>query len=410
MSNIKIKSALKISGIYFLFSSLWIYLSDFVLQIFINNVDDYTYLSSIKGTVFVLVSSLIIYSVVKRETRNILKASIMISDLELYDPLTRLYNRKSFENEIKKIASNNYQATVIMTDINGLRIINTLFSFENGNEFLINYSKTLKNLFPKNTFIARLGGDEFVVILRNCDFESATKMVETLRREVNDNNPICTTSIGYSSTCLDKHDIYDSLKLSEERLQKDKLLSLNSTSSQIITTLKATLFEKSDETESHASRMEIHVVRIADKLKLGMVAKNDLKLLAILHDIGKIGIDDSILKKTTSLTEDEWIEMRQHSSIGYNIASTIKQLEPIAYYILTHHERFDGSGYPHGLKGDQIPLLSRIIAVVDAYDAMTNDRVYRKALSKEDAIKEIILNKGSQFDPSIVEVFIDIIK
>ena len=410
MANIKIKSALKVAGIYFLFSSIWIYSSDFILHLIIRDIDDFANASIIKGMLFVFISSIIIYSLVKRETKNFLKASIMISDLEFYDPLTGLYNRKSFENEIKNIALNNYQVTVIMTDINGLRMINTLFSYESGNEFLIKYAKKLQKLFANNSFIARLGGDEFVVILRNCDFESATRLVEMLRKDVNDNNSICTTSIGYSSTCVDKHDIYDSLKLSEERLQKDKLLSLNSTSSQIITTLKTTLFEKSDETESHAFRMEAYVVKVADKLKLDLAQKTDLKLLAILHDIGKIGIDDSILKKPSSLTVDEWIEMRQHSSIGYNMASTIKQLEPIAYYILTHHERFDGSGYPHGLKGDQIPLLSRIIAIVDAYDAMTNDRVYRKALSKEEAIKEIILNKGSQFDPSIVEVFLEIIK
>ena len=132
----------------------------------------------------------------------------------------------------------------------------------------------------------------------------------------------------------------------------------------------------------------------------------ELQLLGMLHDIGKIGIDDKILNKPGKLTEEEWIVMKKHPEIGYRIARASHKLSRIADYILSHHERWDGMGYPRGLKGEDIPLLSRILSVADAYDAMTEDRIYRKALSKEEAIEEIRRNSGSQFDPLIANIFI----
>lgn len=137
---------------------------------------------------------------------------------------------------------------------------------------------------------------------------------------------------------------------------------------------------------------------------------DQLELFAMLHDIGKIGVDDRILNKPAQLDSEEWISMRRHPEIGCRIATASPKLKHIALLILTHHERYDGSGYPVGLKGEEIPLLSRILAVADAYDAMTEERIYRKALSKEQAIEELMRNAGTQFDPYITELFIDCIK
>ena len=133
----------------------------------------------------------------------------------------------------------------------------------------------------------------------------------------------------------------------------------------------------------------------------------ELELLSMLHDIGKIGVDDSILTKFDTLTDAEWREMKKHPEIGYRIAMAAPELKHIAEYILCHHERWDGKGYPQGLTGEEIPVLSRIIAVVDSYDAMTHDRAYRKAISAEDAKTEILNNAGTQFDPKIAKVFVD---
>ena len=144
-------------------------------------------------------------------------------------------------------------------------------------------------------------------------------------------------------------------------------------------------------------------------MHLNQVELSELELLATLHDIGKIGINDDILNKPGKLDPEEWAQMRRHTEIGYRIAMASPELVPIADFILTHHERWDGNGYPQGLAGEAIPLISRILSVADAYDAMTQDRPYRSAMPKESAVDELIAQSGTQFDPGVVRIFLDII-
>ena len=138
----------------------------------------------------------------------------------------------------------------------------------------------------------------------------------------------------------------------------------------------------------------------------GVKELDELALLAVLHDVGKVGIKESILQKPEPLAPEELEEMKKHPEIGYHIAYNTPELMPIAEYILAHHERWDGNGYPRGLKGEEIPLLCRILAVADAYDAMTSDRLYRKAMNSQEAMAEIERNAGKQFDPKVVKVFL----
>jgi HD-GYP domain-containing protein (c-di-GMP phosphodiesterase class II) len=167
------------------------------------------------------------------------------------------------------------------------------------------------------------------------------------------------------------------------------------------------MFEKSHETQAHAERLAQLSGKLGKAMGLDDKQLTELELLSTLHDIGKISIDGSILTKTDKLTESEWFEIKKHPEVGYRIAQASPELKNISEYILGHHERWDGKGYPQGLAGENIPLLSRIISVVDSYDAMTQDRVYRKAMSIEEAIEEIRNNAGTQFDPEITRVFID---
>jgi HD-GYP domain-containing protein (c-di-GMP phosphodiesterase class II) len=133
----------------------------------------------------------------------------------------------------------------------------------------------------------------------------------------------------------------------------------------------------------------------------------ELKVSGLLHDIGKIAIDERILNKSGHLTEHEWNEIKRHSDIGFRILSSSPEMAEIAQYVLSHHERFDGTGFPRGLKQEEIPLLSRIIAVADSYDAMMNNRFSKEDSVKELAAEELIKNRGTQFDPKIVDIFLE---
>lgn len=161
------------------------------------------------------------------------------------------------------------------------------------------------------------------------------------------------------------------------------------------------------------SKEVTHSNRVGELCKLLGIAMNltmtdvyKLEIGGLFHDIGKIAIQEQILNKPGPLTKEEWEEVMLHPEIGYKILSNSVYMTEIAKYILFHHERYDGFGYPMGLRGDEIPLLSRIISVVDSYDAMTNHRVYKETLSKDMAVEELFRNKGKQFDPDVVDIFI----
>jgi HD-GYP domain-containing protein (c-di-GMP phosphodiesterase class II) len=166
------------------------------------------------------------------------------------------------------------------------------------------------------------------------------------------------------------------------------------------------MYAKSQETEEHAERIKNLAQMVGKEIGLPQEKLDELALLATLHDIGKVGIDEKILNKPGKLSKEEWKEMKKHPEIGYRIAMASPELMTVAEYILAHHERWDGKGYPRGLKGEEIPLLARIIAITDAYDAMMSDRPYRKAISKEEALAEIKANAGTQFDPKFAEFFV----
>lgn len=162
------------------------------------------------------------------------------------------------------------------------------------------------------------------------------------------------------------------------------------------------------ETQRHSKRVSEYTLLMATKLNIPEADLRDIERGALLHDIGKIGISDNILLKPAKLTEEEWVEVRKHPEIGYQILKGIDFLKEPARMVLQHQERFDGTGYPQRLKGNEILLGARIFAVVDTFDAMTSDRPYRKALTYQHAREEIMRCSGSQFDPQLVECFLSI--
>ncbi|WP_206458218.1 PAS domain S-box protein [Anaerovorax sp. IOR16] len=334
--------------------------------------------------------------------------------LSYHDALTGLYNRRFIEEEIRRLDYDRHiPISVVMGDVNGLKITNDVFGHKMGGELLKKVSEVFKETCDKDDIIARWGGDEFLLLLPNATIDYAERMIEKLKEKFK-NKKAGTLHLSVSLGCAERTEKNQKLdyviRQAEEWMYHQKLLEGKSYRNTIINTLLATLYERSMETEQHAKRLSKYCKAIGKELNLTDKAMNELSLLSLLHDIGKVGIHQSVLKKPGILTPEEWNEMKKHSEIGYRITQNAPELSLVSEYILFHHERWDGNGYPKGLKGEEIPIYCRILAVADAFDAMTNDRVYRKALSQEDAIKELIRHSGTQFSPDIVEIFVTVLQ
>lgn len=329
------------------------------------------------------------------------------------DMLTKLYNRYSFEEKSKELdIKESIPLGIIMGDVNGLKIVNDTLGHLEGDKLLINISNILKALCEKEGYVFRWGGDEFIILLPNFNEEKCDKIIEDINNKcINTQHEFIQLSIALAREVKKnlKDDIYDYIKKAEEKLYRKKLLEKKSVKSSIMESLKKSLEEKSLETKEHTERVTEYALAIGNIMELETSELDELILAAELHDIGKIAINEEILLKKGELTDEEFEVIKTHTEKGYRIINASSELGNVAKCVLAHHEKYDGTGYPLGLKGEEIPVIARIINVADSYDVMTHDRVYKKAIKKEDAIKELKRCSGSQFDPKIVECFINIL-
>lgn len=334
--------------------------------------------------------------------------------LSYTDSLTEVYNRACFEYKKEELKDEKYLPIgIIMGDVNGLKVINDTFGHLEGDILLKEMAKVLKKSTSKNDFIFRWGGDEFVILMPNCDESKCEKIIGSIMEECKKykfNLIDMSISLGASIKNDLEECIYENLKEAEEKLYRQKFLNEKSIRSSIIFSLSQSLHEKNVETEQHTLRLVKYALMIGKKLGFTTAQLDELELVTKLHDIGKIGVSEEILLKTDKLTDEEFKEIKTHTEKGYRILQASGELSHIARNVLTHHERYDGYGYPLGLKGAEIPIMARIVNVVDSYDAMTNYRGYNKAKSKKEAIIEIQSCKGGQFDLEIADIFIDILK
>ncbi len=329
------------------------------------------------------------------------------------DYLTDIYNRSYFEESLSQKCSACEEGLGIMLfDIDGLKLINDAFGHITGDRLICAVSDLLKSHFRDKAILGRLGGDEFGVVLSKVNEKILDRMTHDLEQKFRhlylDNQRIkISVSIGYalwSETFNKTHLLFAE---ADQMMYHKKLLKSGSVRNEIVTTMMSALEARDYITEGHAERLESIALFLGQKLDLPVHQLGSIRLLAKFHDFGKVGIPDNILMKPGPLTDEEMNIMKTHCEIGQRIASASTELAHIANLILMHHERWDGTGYPLGISGLEIPIECRILSLADAYDAMTNDRPYRKAMPKKLVLEEIKRFKGRQFDPELTELFLE---
>lgn len=330
-----------------------------------------------------------------------------------HDVMTGLYNRHAFEEYVQTLKRTT-KYSMILADIDGLKFINDAFGHLQGDKAIIQFGKTLEFMFKDYGKTYRIGGDEFAIITSIIDETQIIKIMDDVKIEIeNIRNQIIgfNFSYGFEINQFGDSKFSDIFTTAENFMYRRKLLERNSRKSSTLDTLLETLNEKTRETKQHCDRLGNYAIKILDGL--GYVRTNeieDMKLLCSVHDIGKITISEELLSAPRRLTDIEFEKVKSHSESGFKIIKNIVNSDDIANGVLFHHERFDGTGYPIGLKGSEIPLYARILSIVDAYDCMVVGRPYKEKMSKTEICDELLRCKGTQFDPKLIDIFITQIK
>ncbi len=354
-----------------------------------------------------------VYMVTARDVTERKYIEAKMNFLSYHDMLTGLYNRTFFEEEMTRIDSMAEEAVgLIVFDLDGLKLVNDSFGHEQGDNLLVRTAELIRGCFAESDVVARIGGDEIAVLMKQTNAglmeEAVTRVYDTAAELQNNTRRIpLSLSAGYAFRNDGKISMREIFREADNKMYRAKLHQSQSARSAIVQTVMSLLEARDFITEGHADRLQEMLIGLARAAGLPESRMSDLRLLAQFHDIGKVGIPDRILLKPGLLEPDEVIEMRRHCEIGHRIAQSSSDLLPVADWVLKHQEWWNGKGYPLGLAGEQIPVECRILAIADAYDAMTSDRPYRKAMGHAVAIAELRRCSGTQFDPSLVELFIE---
>ncbi len=331
--------------------------------------------------------------------------------LGYHDQLTDLYNRRFFEDHIKTFdTEENLPISIIMGDLNGLKIINDTFGHSMGDNLLRNAAEIIQSTCPSGSSIIRFGGDEFIAIIHNTDESETVEIISRIQKTASKTKLSgieLSISFGYAVKVHKSENLLAVLAIAENHMYKHKFNQRSSTHSKTIDIIMKTLFEKSNRESAHSMRVSRICEAIAQQMSFDQDDVDEMRTAGLVHDIGKISIEEGILNKRSPLTKDEWVTIKNHPESGWRILNASVDFSNIANHVRAHHERWDGKGYPFGLKGDQIPIEARIIAVADSFDAMTSDRPYKVKLSYEEAARELLRCSNSQFDSEVVIIFIN---
>lgn len=335
-----------------------------------------------------------------------------INYLSYHDQLTGLYNRRFFEEQLKTLDDpSSLPLSIVMGDVNGLKLINDAFGHYAGDKLLKTIGDVISKNIEKNHMAARWGGDEFIILLPNSEIDVAERLIEKIEKNIKETffeYGSLSISFGADTKNKEKENINEVFIIAEKLMYQNKLLKVDSVRGETIDIIMNTLFEKSPNIKEHSMRVSKISGLIAEKMGFSKTIINDIKTIGMIHDIGKIVIDLNILNKPDKLTDEERAIVEQHPLSGSRMLGSSQKYSRLSSGVLHHHERIDGKGYPNKISGDQIPIESRIILVADSFDMMTSKRPYNlNPLSLEEAISELKKCSGTQFDKTVVDIFIN---
>ena len=349
-----------------------------------------------------------------QDITEILKREKDINFLLYRDSLTGLYNRRFFEEELNRLdTSRQLPIAIVMIDVNGLKVINDTYGHKAGDEHLQKVGEILKGSIRQEDILARWAGDEFVILMPNTDYEAARHLYQRIKSNClisyEDGEPV-SVAIGVSVKTDNQTEINSVLEEADKDMYRDKTLNGDNSGEHLIKHMLKELENKSYETREHIERVRILALGLADRLELEDEKREQLEFMAQFHDIGLIMLSEELINKEGRLDKEDWRKLRKHPEHGSRIINSMRAYNEIADNILSHHEWWNGQGYPKGLKGEEIPLCSRIIAIADAYEVMTTGRPYKEAKSHDGAIRELKHYRGIQFDGRLVDEFIEMIE
>lgn len=331
--------------------------------------------------------------------------------LSYHDYLTNVYNRRYLVDSFQALVKEEkFPIGIMMMDVNGLKIINDAYGHGAGDAALVLIAECLKDCLGDRGIVCRIGGDEFAVIVPHASPESLQADKDAVEEALGEritHNLHMSLAIGFDITDDADTTLDSLLMVAENKMYRHKLSEASSVRSRAIQAIMQTLTDKYQLEKDHSGRVARYVRQIGGAMELKPDEIRELEMAGLFHDIGKISIPDHILSKPERLTEAEYDLVKAHTETGYQILRAADEYSDLAIHALHHHEHWNGKGYPKGLKEHEIPLFSRIISVADAYEAMTSDRPYRKAMSPKSAAAELLKFSGIQFDPDIVDVFLN---